>query len=233
LSDPRTTEKPITYIYGHPVMVVLDISVSMGAGHTDQTSFSNAVEAFNELTARKSDINFGLLLFSTKNYIARYFINKNELFKDTLENMGEIIQMSQGTQIAKALVKAQLFLADKIKGDDKTIILISDMDVASSDWKNIVDELTSISLAGMNTYIVGTGLGTQWAANIPQISGLKIMDVTGIDQICAEISAMQISPIREEEGLLKKSMIQFFILPALGVITLCLILGATRFRKIP
>lgn len=240
LSDPQVTTRPITYIYGYPVMLVIDVSGSMGVGYTVPTSFGNAYEAFNDLIARRGDMNFGLLIFSTENYVARYFINKNELFKDTLENKKEISYISKGTRITPALAKARLFFADNIKGEDKAIVLISDLDVDSGEWSRMVGEMTRISLAGINLYIIATGAGKEREVDIPQMSGLKIVDIIvdiedkyGIDQICGEISAMQISPIREEEGLLKKSLIPFLILPALGVISLCLILGETRFRKIP
>jgi hypothetical protein len=65
---------------------------------------------------------------------------------------------------------------------------------------------------------------------------LKIVDINdtdGIDQIYEEMSAMQNSLIREEESFLKESLIPFLILPALGMIILCLVLVETRFRKIP
>jgi hypothetical protein len=235
LSDPQAITRPITYVYGYPVMLVIDISGSMGVENSQHSSYEKSLEAFNDLIARRGDINFGLLLFSAENYVARYFINKNELFKDTLENKEDIVDISMGTQPTKALEKARLFLTDHIKGEDKAIVLISDLSVFGQVRLDMTAEMTRISLADINLYIVFTG-EEQSVLDIPQLSGLKIVDINdkeGLDQMCEEISAMQISPIREEEGLLQKSLIPFLILPALGVIVLCLILGETRFRKIP
>jgi hypothetical protein len=235
LSDPQVTTRPITYVYGYPVMIVFDVSGSMSVGSAE-ASYKQGLEAFDDLVARRGDINFGLMLFSTENYVARYFINKNELFIDTLENKEEITYISKGTRIAEALAKAYLFFTENIKGEDKAIVLISDLDVNSTELSSVIEEMTRISLADINLYIIATGKGKQNAADIPQMPGLKIVDANdkyGIDQIYGEISAMQISPISEEEGLLKKSLIPFLILPALGVIFLCLILSETRFQKIP
>ncbi|MFC2026927.1 VWA domain-containing protein [Chloroflexota bacterium] len=237
LSDPQVTTRPITYVYGYPVMIVMDISGSMGVMEgPHRTSFTEAYEAYNDLISRRSDINFGLMMFSTENYIARYFINKDELFKDTLENEEEISELSMTTRIGDALIKASAFLTDNFKDEDKAIVLISDLDVETKGWPSLVVEMTAISSSDINIYIIATRKGIEKEADISHLPGLKIVDFKdeyGIDQIYEEIYAMQISPIREEEGLLKKSFISFLILPALGIIGLCLVLGETRFRKIP
>jgi hypothetical protein len=236
LSNPQATTRPITYIYGYPVMIVIDVSGSMGTGTNQRSGYEESLEVFNDLIARRSDINFSLLMFSAENYVARYFINKNELFRDTLENSVDIAYISMGTRINEGLEKARLFLTDNIKGEDKAIVLVSDLDVDSQMWSKTVEEMTRISLAGINLYVITTGEEKQGAFDIPQMPGLKIVgvdDKNGIDNMCAEISAMKMSPIREEEGLSQKSLIPFLILPALGVIYICLVLGETRFRKIP
>ena len=77
LSDPQVIEKEVTYIYGYPVVLVVDVSGSMGAGISQQTSYEESLEVFNNLIARRGNINFGLIIFSAEKYIARYFINKN------------------------------------------------------------------------------------------------------------------------------------------------------------
>lgn len=240
LSDPRVPTRPIASIYGKPVMLVVDVSGSMVADTGPQpqrTSFEEAREAFNDFIARRADINSSLIIYSTENYVARYFTYKNELFKDTLENTEEINYISTGTRTAEALAKARQFLTDNIENKaDKAIVLIYDMQTDLKAMLEMAEEMDRISLAGINLYIITIGAEKRGTVAIPQMSGLKIVDINdkyGIDQICEEISAMQSSPVREEEGLLKKSLIPFLILPALGLITLCLLLGETRFRKIP
>jgi len=248
-SNPEVTTRPITNIYGYPVMLVVDVSGSMGVGYSGMTPFGRSYEIFNDLIARRGDTNFGLLIFSTDIYVARYFINKNELFKDTLDNRKEISYLSIGTRISGALAKARQFLTDNINGGCKAIILISDMDTGHQEWRKIVEEMTQMSLEGITPYMItpydadtitkmSESSGSRGGAGVDlsQVSELKIVamdDKDGINQICEEISTMQMSLIREDEGLLKKSLIPFLIIPALGVISLCLILGETRFRKIP
>jgi hypothetical protein len=237
LSNPQITEKSITYIYGYPVMIVIDISGSMGTGTSQRTGYEESLEVFNDLVARRGDINFGLLLYSTENYVARYFINKNELFLDTLENKDEIVEISMGTRPTEALTRARQFLEENIEGENKAIIFISDLNVSGQTRLDVAEEMTMVSLAGINLYIIATGEEKNRAVEIPQMSGLKVVDMDdkdAIDLICEEIYEMQISPIREEEeGLMDKSLIPYLILPALGIIGLCLVLGETRYRKIP
>jgi hypothetical protein len=240
LSDPQFTTRSIDSIYGKPVMIVLDVSGSMGYKEKlqQQTSFEKAREVFEDLIDRRPDVNFGLLLYSTENYVARYFLYKNELFKDTVENREEIDYISTGTRTAEALAKARQFFADNIKGEDKAIVLISDLEQDLNAMLEMAEEMGRDLLAGIKIHVIVVVERKQGAAYVgqSQTEGLNIVEMNdsyGIDQICNEISAMQMSPIREEEVLLKKSLIPFLILPALGLITLCLILGETRFRKIP
>lgn len=236
LSSPQITEKPVTYIYGYPVMVVIDVSGSMGTGTSQRSGYEESLEVFNDLIARRGDINFGLILYSAENYVARYFINKNELFLDTLENKEEIVEISMGTHPTEALIKARQFLTEYIKGEEKAIVFISDLNVSGNVRLDIAEEMTRISLAGITLYIIATGEEQNRQVEIPQMSGLNVVDMDdkdAIDRICEEIYEMQISPIREEIGLLEKSLIPFLILPALGIIGLCLVLSETRFRKIP
>ncbi len=245
LSDPQVTTSPVASIYGKPVMTVVDVSGSMEAKpkprmEDQRTNYEKAREAFYDLIGRRPDVNFGLLLYSTERYIARHFLYKNELFKDTLDNKEEIDYISTGTRTAEALVKAREFLTDNIEDKaDKAIILISDLEADLDAMLRMAEEIEKDILAGIKVYVIVVGqakTGAAYVGSQSQTEGLKIVNMNdgyGIDQICEEISAMQISPIREEEVLLKKSLIPFLIAPALGVFSLCLILGETRFRKIP
>jgi len=237
LSNPQVTTKPITYVYGYPVMLVVDVSGSMGVGYSTQTPFGRSYKIFTSLTSKRGDLNFGLLLFSSDIYIARYFINKDELFQDTLDNRREVAYLSVGTRVSAALATAHQFLTDKIDGQDKAVICITDLDVSYQESLKIVSEMNRMSMIGIKTYIIAP----EESIRIAETRGNGVMDFKvvsmddeeGIEQICQEISEMKMSLIREDEGLLKKSLIPFLILPALGVIVLCLILGETRFLKIP
>ena len=240
LSDPRLPTRPLASIYGKPVMLVVDVSGSMVAdieGQPQRTGFEEAREAFDDFIARRAEVNYCLVIYTGENYVARYFTYKNELFVDTLDNTEEINYISAGTRTAEALAKARQFLADNMENEaDRAIVLIYDMQTDLKAMLEMAEEMDRISLAGINLYVITIGAEKRGAVALPQMSGLKIVDIDdkeGIDQICEEISAMQSSPVREEEGLLKKSLIPLLILPALALITLSLLLGETRFRKIP
>jgi hypothetical protein len=255
LADPQTLTKQSIRIYGKPVMVVIDVSGSMGAkpqtlarkdaGPVDaRTSFEKARDTFNDLIGRRPDVNFGLLPFSTENYIARYFTYKNELFKDTLENKEEISFISTGTQIAEALGKAHRFLSGSFphahgSEPNTAIVLVSDLQADPQPLAEVADAIERARWAGINIYVILIERQAVYGRTPPPLPQLKVVnmvemnDEAGINRICEEIAVLPSSLIREEEILLRKSLIPFLILPILGLIVLCLILSETRFRKIP
>jgi hypothetical protein len=254
LADPQILTKQSVRIYGKPVMLVIDVSGSMeakprtlarkDAGPVDQrTSFEKARDVFYDLIGRRPDVNFGLLPFSTENYIARYFTYKNELFKDTLENKEEISFISTGTRITEALAKAHIFLSvsfPRVRGSepDKAIVLVSDLEADPEPLAEMADEIERARWAGINVYVIMIEVQPVYGRPrpLPQLKVVNMVgmnDKEGINQICEEIAALPSSPIREEEMQLRKSLIPFLIPPILGLVVLCLFLSETRFRKIP
>jgi len=249
LSTPQVTMKSITNIYGYPVMLVVDISGSMGIGYRQSTPFGYSQQIFNSLISVRGDINYGLLMFSNDRYIARYFINKNELFRDSLENIKEIGSLATGTRISAAVTQAHQFILDNIVGGG-ALILISDMAIVDSEWRNLISEMNEMSMEGIKPYMItpydadtviklaakGTGYANLPGVDISQVIGFKIVamtDTAGINEITREITSTQMLLVRQHEELLKKTLIPYFIIPAMAVFGLCLVLGETRFRKIP
>ena len=252
LTNPQVATKQSVPLSGKPVMAIVDVSGSMGSEPgryvtegakpvDERTNFEKARGVFDDLIGRWPDVDFGVLIYSTESYIARYFAYKNELLKDTMENRKEIDYISTGTRPVEALVKARKFLTDHVKGKDKAIVLISDLDVDFVTLVGISEETQKALLAGIKVYVIVVGGeeqgGSYWDPRQSQVKeGLKIVsmyDKDSIDQICKEISQMQSSPMEEEEVLLKKSLTPFLVSPILGLIALCLILSETRFRKLP
>ena len=252
LTDPEINTKDSRLIHGKPVMMVIDVSGSMGvepgryategeAPVDPRTNFDKARGVFDDLVARWPDVDFAVLIYSTENYIARYFAYKNELLRDTLENRKEIDFISSGTRPVEALVRARTFLTDNVEGKDKAIVLISDLDVDFEALVGITEEMQKDLMAGIKVYLILIGDGGQggayWNPRQSEVrEGLKIVsmhDTAQIDQICAELSEMESSPLVEEEVLLKKSLIPFLGWPILGLCLLCLILSETRFRRVP
>jgi len=256
LGDPYTVKIQTVRTYGKPVMVVLDVSGSMeakprkrfvpdGEPVDERTNYEKALDTFEYLKSRQPPgVDFGLLLFSTENYIARYFAYKNDLLKDTLENKEEISFISTGTRISEALANAHGFLADNFprprgSDPDKAIILISDLEVDPEPLAEMVDAIERARWAGINIYVILMERQPTYGRTpppLPPIRALQIVDMNdqeGINQICRDIATMKDCVIREEEISSKKSLAPGLIPFILGLIVVCLILSETRFRKIP
>jgi hypothetical protein len=256
LGDPHTVAKQTIRTYGKPVMLVLDISGSMeakprrrftpqGEKVDERTSFEKARDTFQYLKSQQpAGVDFGLLLFSTENYIARYFAYKNDLLKDTLENKEEIDFISTGTRIAEAVANAHGFLADNFPHPrgaepDKAIILISDLEADPGPLGEMADAIERARWAGINIYVILIERPSSYGRPPPPVPQIKVLQIVnmndheGINQICKDIAAMQNCVIREEETSSEKSLVPVLIPPILGLMVLCLILSETRFRKIP
>jgi len=244
LTDPQIPTKTSIPMYGKPVMIVIDVSGSMEyrgrPGQEGLSSFEKARGVFDDLLSRDVDADFGLLLYSTEYYIARYFASDNELLEDTLHNEEEIGLMSTGTRTAEALAKARRFFSEHVEAEDKAIVLISDLNHDLEATMQMAEEAERVLLAGIRMYVIVVEReGRTPVDRRPtqsQMQGVTMVgmnDEYGIDQICREITAMESSPIVEEEILAKKSLVPLLIAPVLGLLTLCLVLSETRFIKIP
>ncbi len=246
MAEPRVTTKPSISIYGKPVVAVVDVSGSMasqpktyvnGVPNTDlRNGYEKARDIFLDLIGRRPDVNFALLLYSTENYVARYFSYKNELLQDTVENKKEIEYISTGTRTAEALIKARQFLMTNVQGPDKAIVLISDLNGDLPALISMGEEFETEQYAGIRTYVIVITPDDKIPANVPDTSGVKMVemnDKAGIDEIVAQLSVMQSSPLRQEQVVEKQSLIPWAALPALGLLLVALVLTETRWRKIP
>lgn len=244
LADPRVATRQSVSIYGKPVMLVIDISGSMeyrGFWGTERFSpLEKARLVFDDLLRRDIKADFGLLLYSTENYVARYFALRQELLADTLENDEEVAFIATGTRTAEALAKARTFFLEKVDAKEKAIVLISDLEADPEAVLQMAEEMERAVLAGIKVYVIVTEAdrrrlpGAQASQSpVEGVTMVEMDDGQGIDRICAEIAAMESSPVREEEMPVKKSLVPFLIPPTLGFITLCLALSDTCFRKLP
>lgn len=240
LSDAQYMAINHTNIYGKPVLLLVDVSGSMLASSESQPDVSSrdlTIQAFNELIEMRDNISIGLLIYSTDNYIARYFTNRNELFIGTLENELEIARIAQGTRLAQSLKKAHTFLTGNFsEKDEKTIIVISDFNIADSMMTETIEEIENVLLEGINLYLVIASGEEHEMSAFSQLPGIKIVNINdsyGIVKMYEELHDIRTCLIREEEIILKKSLIPFLVLPALCIIGICLLISETRYRKIP
>jgi hypothetical protein len=243
-AGPQVTVKKTDTIYGKPVMVVIDVSGSMEykglAGKEALTAREKARMVLNNLLSRGLEANLGLLIYSTENYVARTFTYKESLFKDTLENDAEINFISTGTRTAEALAKARTFLLKNEATQDKAIILVSDLETDLEAVMQMGEEVDRDVIAGIRVYTILTdgedSLQKKSSTSQQGVEGMTMIgmnDTAGIDEICTQINAMQSSPIRTEESLVRVSLVPYLVPLAIGLILLCLALSETKYRRIP
>ncbi len=239
LANPQDISRDSTLIVGKPVLVIIDYSGSTSAAtdlHPEETMQEAAQRVFNNLVALRADINLGLMIYAKENYVARYFTYKNELFMDTLDNWDVLMRVSQQTRTADALAAANKFMSENTTGEDKAIILISDLDYNANDLPEIEENITVIRENGIKLYIISTTGNESTMAKMPKPDGVTVMssyDAESIDAMYQELTSMNPSIIRADESLIKTSLIPVIMLPAMGLFFLCLILNETRFRKVP
>jgi hypothetical protein len=244
MADPQVTTRESVPVYGKPVMVVIDVSGSMEytgrAGTEGLSPLEKGRKVFYDLLGRNPEADFGLLLYSTERYVARYFAFRQELLTDTLENDQEVEFIATGTRTAEALARARTFLLENMDVDDRAIVLISDMEADAEAVLQTAEELERNALAGIKVYVIITKADRRRTrgeqGNPTPIDGVRMVEMDdrqGIDEICAEIAAMKSVPVREEETLVKKSLIPFLSPLTLGLITLSLALSETCLRKLP
>jgi len=243
LTNPQIVTKQSVPIYGKPLMIVVDVSGSMeytgDAGGDEPSTLEKARQVYYDILSRDLHADFGLLLYSTERYIARFFAYKEELLRDTLENDEELDFIATGTRTMEALAKARTFILENVQAKERAILLISDLEADPEAVLQMAEEMERDLLAGIKIYVIVTHRDNQGPRarppSQPTIEGVTIVamdDKAGIDRICAEISAMESSPIREEEILARKSLVPFLIPPILGLIGLCLTLSESWLRKI-
>jgi hypothetical protein len=245
LADPQILTEQTVPIYGRPALAVVDVSGSMGYVGTqgeDLAGFEKAHQILDEVLDGDLEADFGLLFFSSENYIARYFAPKKDLLRDTLEVKEEISEISYGTRMAAALALARQFFSDKVRAKDKALVLISDLQESPSAIAETTEELEKILKAGIKVYVIVMLQQDWWSTNsgphpIPiQLQGLDMVEMNdrnGISRIRREIASMASSPLREEVILSRTSLVSYLVLPIVGLVTLCLVLSETCLRRIP
>ena len=239
LANPQDISRDSKLIVGKPVLVVIDYSGSTSAAtdlHPEETMQEAAQRVFNNLIALRADINLGLMIYAKENYVARYFTYKNELFMDTLDNWDVLMRVSQQTRTADALAAANKFMSENTTGEDKAIILISDLDYNANDLPEIEKNISAIRENGIKLYIISTTGNESTMAKMPQPDGVTVMssyDAESIDAMYQELTSMNTSIIRTDDSLIKTSLIPFIMLPVMGLFFFCLILNETRYRKVP
>jgi hypothetical protein len=239
LTNPQAITRSSSLIIGKPVMLVIDISGSTVAAselHPEMTGQEAARYTFENLISLRSDISFGLIMYSTQNFIARYFTYKNELFVDTLDNEKAIYRLNRETNTAAAMATAREFLTENIYGEDKAIVLISDLLLTYEDIVETLEEIDKNIAAGIDIYVVSTTGQEGYMYRFPARAGLTVLDIYDTEAVAKmyeELTSIKPSPINIKETLSRKNLLPYIIPCVLGVSIVCFVLSETRFRKIP
>lgn len=240
LVDPQIVSRQAVFIQGKPVMLVIDISGSMDIVPPGEeiTYYEKAKQIVEYILSWDIGTDFGILFYSTDNYIARYFANKNELLRDTLENWEEVNYISAGTRTGSALENLRTSLFQKIEVRDKAVIILSDLieDFSLEGLVYVEEEMKRLRNMGVDIYVVVMAEEDEEEEIIkPAVEGVKYIDYYddhGIDAILQEVAEMESSPLWQEVFTTRKSMVPLLIIITILLITVCIILSETRFRKI-
>jgi hypothetical protein len=252
LGAPEVVATEKVYIYGKPVVAVIDVSGSMDyvarstrrnvvpeAGEP-MSNLDQARAVFNDILSRDLGMDFGVLLYSTENYVARYFAFKKDLIRDSLDNEEEIAFISRGTRTADALIAARHFLAANAGEGEKAILLVSDL---QGDLEAIVataEQLENCLYAGIKVYVIMIGDQTRRTrlnpVPLPDVEGVMMVERTdkaGVDRLANELAQLPDSPVSIEAKPVRRNVTPWLAGSVLGLLLLTLILSETRFRKLP
>lgn len=253
LGAPEVLAREPVRLHGRPVMAVIDISGSMdyrarirpaSPGEPVRRERSNIEKAravFQEMLGRDLGVDYGLLLYSSDRYIARYFTPKKALLADTLENDEEIAFISTGTRTAEALTAARRFLTENVQAGDGAILLISDMQGDLEALVAIGEELENCQYAGLEVYVIVIGADDPQAsarkppalAPVPGVTLVHMNDRAGLDLISQELATMENAVMAREEVRVRRSVVPHLAAAALGLVGACLVLLESACRRIP
>jgi len=170
-----------TRLYHKNFVVVFDMSPSMNLpanskgyggedlkeGEAGITRYEMARGALFDFIDRFPEERFGLILFSTEPFFARWPTTETEnKFNEVLES----IRRGSGTQLEAFssltnIDKALLMAGDAFDGQDGAIILISD---AEDDLENLGRGVRSLRKSGIRLYTLGVGIPDDILAKISQ-----------------------------------------------------------------
>ena len=257
LARPRVPEKEvIIHREGVDIVVVFDISTSMrAADFKPRDRFTVAKETIAEFVKGRKNDRVGLVAFAGEAYTQVPLTSDMDILVNTLGSirMGVI---EDGTAIGNAVATAVNRLRDS-DAKSKVVILLTDGDsnrgnIAPLEAANIAKEFgirihtVQVGRGGLVDYPVDAGpLGTMYQqVEIPVNPELlrNMADTTGgrafiatdrdaLQRIFALIDDMEKTPLPEPDFVLYRERFGDLVLPALVLLVLDLLLGATLLRR--
>ncbi len=225
-----TVQKHVPAEYGKPVMVIVDVSASMGS------IYEESLRVFEKIKRADLGASLGLMLYSNDAYIARDFAPDEELLNDSLDNKAEVAEISAGTETAKAISLARYFFAKDAQAEPKTMILVSDLDDA---LYAVANEMRQAITEGVTIYVIAIVSDQYRIYELRQFLGahgatiVEASDESGIDYIFQKIQESEGSFASYGDTSEKKDLTGLVLLLALGLAGATLLLSETIARKIP
>lgn len=234
-------------VYHRNFVVAFDMSPSMnlpasskGYGGEDLkegdggvTRYEMARDALYAFIDRFPDERFGLILFSTEPFFARWPTTETgNKFTEVLES----IRRGAGTQLEAFssltnIDKALLMASDAFEDQNGAIILISD---AEDDLENLGRGVRSLRKAGIRLYTLGVGIPDNILANISrefaEDPGFRIFRTDSeeeMNQAYALVSDIEASPLFVDEARLFETDLRGFFSIILAIVSVIL-LGANE-----
>lgn len=242
LARPQAGEEETKIVTeGIDIVMALDVSGSMQA-----EDFEIGGERYNRLfvvkkvvedfiKGRKND-RIGMVVFAGKAYTQCPLTLDYGILLQFLEKI-EIGMIEDGTAIGSAIGTCVNRLKET-EANSKIIILLTD----GRNNAGEVDPLTAAGIAkalDIKIYTIGAGtididdktLGE--IADITKGSYFRATDTESLKEIYKQIDSLEKTKAEVSQYTRYKELFQYFVLPAFGLFLIEIILGNTRFRKLP
>ena len=240
---------------GIDIMLALDVSNSMQAQDVRPNRLQAAREVMSEFIDGRKNDRIGCVIFAATNFSLCPLTLDYGVLKDFLGRVGFNIIDGSRTAIGMGLANCVRQLKES-KAKSKVIILVTD----GSNNAGRIDPFTAAEMAkalGIKIYAIGVGsLGQAFVPGGP-FGGLrvaqteydekalrKIAEITGgqffqatdrnkFSEIYHIIDKMERSEIKSKEYQYYDELMEWAVVPALALFLLEILVGYTRFRKLP
>lgn len=241
---------------GIDIMLVLDVSLSMRAQDFRPNRLEVAKRVIEEFVDGRAHDRIGCVIFAATNFSLCPLTLDYGVLKDFLRRVTFNIIDGNHTAIGMGLANAVRQLKEST-AKSKVIILLTD----GANNAGSIDPLTAAEMAralGIKVYTIGVGSeGTAIIPGAGLFGGLsvgrteydekllrQIADMTGgkffaaddeqkLKQIYATIDKMEKSEIKTKEYQYYDELMEWVVVPAFALFLLEILLGYTRFRKLP
>jgi Ca-activated chloride channel family protein len=155
------------------ILLALDLSRSMLATDVKPTRLEKAKLLLSSLLERVAGERVGLVVFAGTAFLQCPLSSDYEILREFLPPLTPSYLPEGGTNY-EALLKTSLEAFGNSSGADRFLVVLSDGEALSDDWKPLVAQLKE-----RNIRVIGLGVGTAEGAMVPDETGGLIKDERG------------------------------------------------------